>query len=67
MALYRFHIKDRRSGKIFERDQTIEAKNKTEVRQLLAKQASRDIPQGRYGARDCGFVPFRDWEIIWTI
>jgi len=63
--LIRYSLRDRQTGKFFERSRTIEAPSKTEARRMLAEAARRDIPQGRNGARNLGYVPFRDWLIVW--
>lgn len=62
MARFRYDVRDRRYGKIFERDQVIEAASKSEARKALAKIVQRDQPRD---ARNYGYVPFRDWDIIW--
>lgn len=59
---FRFHLRDRRMGGIFERDQSMMGKSKSDVRQALAASWRRDVP---LAARDSGFVPFRDVQIIW--
>ena len=60
--LFRYHIRDRKSGHVVERGQTVEAKNRTEARKILAECWRRDVP---LQARNYGFVPFRDCLIIW--
>lgn len=60
--IFRYELRDKRYGKIFERNQSIEATSKTDARKALAETWRRDIPSD---ARANGFVPFRDVEILW--
>jgi hypothetical protein len=59
---FKYHLRDKRTGKVFERNLTIDAESKTEARKILFRAATRDVPRD---ARNYGFIPFRDWEIVW--
>lgn len=62
MKTFRYDLRDRRYGKIFETNQSMQGTSKTDVRMALEQAWRRDVP---YRARDTGFVPFRDVQIVW--
>lgn len=62
MTRFHYNLRDKKNGKFFEVNQSMDADSKTEVRRELAKSWQRDVPND---ARNFGFVPFRDCEIVW--
>lgn len=60
---FRYKVYDRKYGGEPINHGTIEATNRTEARRLIFRNARRnhDIPAN---ARDCGYVPLRDWRIV---
>lgn len=59
--VFYYKVFDRRYGKFFE-DGSIRAANKTEARRAIMEKAHRFIPRD---ARNHGYVPLRDWRIVW--
>ena len=62
MTTYRYVVRDRRYGEIFIRGE-IDGASRTEARNALLAEARRDQPRD---ARNYGYVPLRDWQIIFT-
>lgn len=61
--LYRYTIRDRKSGKVFDTG-WIKAVSRTEAREILLHCARRDTPGGRgRSPRLYGYVPVSDYRI----